>query len=343
MEVDCWSGDWGLPSVHPECLKILAFAKFSGAPLLQRSTNNPFWTPRGDLPVFRHNGPLLTDFQAVSKYLRSCNYSADYNLSPKQIAEANAFTQLIEEKLDPAWKYILWIDTKNHVEFTRVWYGKHLPFPLGLYYPNKYEKEAVKLIESLFAQYGEYDEIGNDTVVETAVYQRAQECLTLLSNRLGDNQYMFGRSPCSVDAVLYAYLAPLLKAPLPNNSLQNYLKNCKNLVQFVVRISNNYFPRVVKAFEEEQARQEKTTTAGNSSTNNSSSSKRNTEEEDEEWPHQGRNKLIGAAVAVTAMAGYAYASGLVDVVRNIEIRIGEETEEEEGEYDAEQDEGEEED
>ncbi len=63
--MDCWSGDWGLPSVHPECLKILAFAKFSGAPVVQRSSNNPFWTPRGDLPVFRHNGRVLTDFQAV--------------------------------------------------------------------------------------------------------------------------------------------------------------------------------------------------------------------------------------------------------------------------------------
>jgi metaxin len=65
MEVDCWAGDWGLPSVHPECLKILAFAKFSGAPVVQRSSNNPFWTPRGDLPVFRHNGRQLTDFQTV--------------------------------------------------------------------------------------------------------------------------------------------------------------------------------------------------------------------------------------------------------------------------------------
>ncbi len=65
IKVDCWSGDWGLPAVHPECLKILAFAKFSGAPVVQRSSNNPFWTPRGDLPVFRHNGRVLTDFQAV--------------------------------------------------------------------------------------------------------------------------------------------------------------------------------------------------------------------------------------------------------------------------------------
>ena len=35
MELDAWSGDWGLPSIDSECLKILAFAKFSGAPLTQ--------------------------------------------------------------------------------------------------------------------------------------------------------------------------------------------------------------------------------------------------------------------------------------------------------------------
>ena len=35
MELEAWSGDWGLPSIDSECLKILAFAKFSGAPLTQ--------------------------------------------------------------------------------------------------------------------------------------------------------------------------------------------------------------------------------------------------------------------------------------------------------------------
>ena len=34
---------------------------------------------------------------------------------------------------------------------------------------------------------------GNDTIVETSVYKAAQECLTLLSNRLADNHFMFGR------------------------------------------------------------------------------------------------------------------------------------------------------
>ena len=67
MELDTWSPDWGLPSVDPECIKILAFAKFSGAPISQKSTNNPFWTPKGDLPVLRHDGLVLTDFNSTAR------------------------------------------------------------------------------------------------------------------------------------------------------------------------------------------------------------------------------------------------------------------------------------
>lgn len=333
MEVECWSEDWGIPSVDPETLKILAFAKFSGAPLLQKSSDNPFWSPTGNLPVFRHADAVLTDFQAVARHLKSCNYSADYNLTGKQLSEAGAFINLMEEKLGPALKYIMWIDTKNHIELTRPWFGAHLPFPLGLYYPNKYEKESVRLIESLYAQHSEYGEIGNDTIVETSVYKEAQECLTLLSNRLGENHYMFGRSASSVDAVMYGFLAPLLKAPFPNNSLQNYLNNCTNLVKFVARISQNYFPSVVKRFEEgekSKKQQKKQQQQQEQQQKNNNNSNQNTEES-EEWPNQTRNKLVAGAVATTAMLGYAYTSGLIDIVRSIEIQLVDEEYEDEEE------------
>lgn len=325
MDLECWSGDWGIPSVDPECLKILAFAKFSGAPLNLKATNNPFWTPRGDLPVLRHAGTVLTDFPSVARHLRNCNYSADYNLTQKQLAESGAFIQMMDQKLGPAIKYLKWIDAKNQVEVTRPWFGSHLPFPLGLYYPNKFEQSAVQLIESLYGEEGTgHVEIGADSIVETSVYRGAEECLTSLSNRLGEQHYMFGRSPSSVDAVMYAYLAPLLKTPFPNCALQNYLKNCSNLVKFTVRISQNYFPKVVKAWEE----------SSKESVNNKGDSSNETTgvQEDESWPNQGRNKVLAGCVATTAMLGYAYTSGLVDVVRNVEIRWGDEEEEEE-EYD----------
>ena len=327
MDLECWSEDWGIPSVDPECLKILAFSKFSGAPVSQKSTNNPFWTPQGNLPVFRHGGVVLTDFVAVSKHLLSCNYSADYNLSAKQVSEAAAFIHLMDEKLQPAMKYIMWVDAKNHIEMTRPWFGRHLPFPLGLYYPNKFEQEAVKLIESLYGQHSDNEQIGADTLVETTVYRDAQECLTILSNRLGESPYIFGRSPSSVDAVMYGYLAPLLKAPFPTNTLQNYLSSCTNLVKFVVRVSQNYFPRVVQSYEE-KSREEQ-----NKARSKPSSEKAEEQEEEQEegWPHQTRNKIIAGAVAGTAMMGYAWSSGLLDQVRNIEIRLSDDYEEEEEE------------
>ena len=329
MEVECWSEDWGIPTVDPECLKILAFSKFSGAPVTPRPTNNPFWTPKGDLPVFRHNDVVLTDFSSVAGHLRSCNYSADYNLSNKQVAEANAFIQLMDEKLFPAMKYLMWVDGKNQVEVTRPWYGKHLPFPLGLYYPNKFEQQSVQLIESLYSQYSEQE---GEAVVETAVHRAAQECLTILSNRLGETQFMFGRSPSSLDAVMYGYLGPLLKAPLTSNSLQTHLKNCPNLVKFVVRISQNYFPKVVKAWEEKSRREEVNNERESRSGGGEGGMGEGEEGEVVRWKNEGRNKLLAGCVASTAMLGYAYSSGLVDVMKNIEIRWGEEEEEEEEYY-----------
>jgi len=333
MELECWSEDWGIPSIEPECLKILAFAKFSGAPVIQKSTNNPFWTPRGDLPVFRHNGNVLSDFVSVSRHLKACNYSADYNLSAKQVAEANAFIQMMDEKLHPALKYLMWVDTKNQIELTRPWYGKHLPFPLGLYYPNKFEHESVKLIESLYGQFSDNYEIGNDTTVETTVYKHAEECLTSLSNRLGEAPFMFGRSPSGLDAVMYGYLAPLLKAPFPSNSLQNYLKGCTNLSKFVVRVSQNYFPKIVKAYEEKVHDNDKSNEANASSDTKNTSS---TDPEEESWPNERKNKIIAGCVATTAMLGYAYGSGLVDIVRNIELRVVDDDEDYEDEYEDEE-------
>lgn len=322
MELDTWSPDWGLPSVDPECIKILAFAKFSGAPIAQKSTNNPFWTPKGDLPVLRHDGLVLTDFNSTARHLRDCNYSADYNLSSKQLAEASAFIQLMDEKLSPALKFLMWMDAKNHLEVTRPWFGAHLPFPLGLYYPNKFEGEAVSLLESLYPQ---CSEVGGEGVVETAVYRAAEECLTILSQRLGESQYMFGKSPSSLDAVMYGLLGPLLKAPLPSNTLQNYLKNCDNLVRFVVRVSQNYFPRVVKAWEESKESKARPPPKSEGEQGKTGG------EQGEEWPNKRRNQILAGCLASGAMLGYAYRSGLAEEFSNIHIRIGEEEEYEEEE------------
>nr|XP_006816753.1 PREDICTED: metaxin-1-like [Saccoglossus kowalevskii] len=52
MEMDCWKGDWGLPSVDTRCLTVMAYAKFAGAPIKIKQTNNPWWSKTGELPLY---------------------------------------------------------------------------------------------------------------------------------------------------------------------------------------------------------------------------------------------------------------------------------------------------
>ena len=136
MEAWVWPSDWGLASIDSHCLQIIAYAKFSGAPIIIHESGNPFWTPKSNLPVFKHNNELqLSSFSAIVEHLKTMNYSADYNLSPIQRAEVAAFTHLMEEKLYPALLYVFWLDSNNCSKLTRPWFAKNMPIPLGLYYP----------------------------------------------------------------------------------------------------------------------------------------------------------------------------------------------------------------
>ena len=147
------------------------------------------------------------------------------------------------------------------------------------------------------------------SMIETAVYKNAQECLSMMSERLGDQPYLFGKAPSSVDALLYGYLAPLLKAPFPNPKLKNHLQACPNLVKFVSRITMTYFSKTAMEYEKSQkAKQEE-------STNNE------TKTDDDEETINKTKLAIAGTVAASAMTAYAFHSGFIDIVRSIEIQI----------------------
>ena len=86
--------------------------------------------------------------------------------------------------------------------------------------------------------------------IESAVFKNAEECLNMVSERLGStNTYLFGMAPSSADAILYGYLAPLIKAPFPNPSLQNHVKANDNLWKFVSHINLTYFAKVASDYQ----------------------------------------------------------------------------------------------
>ncbi|XP_076232875.1 metaxin-1 [Calliopsis andreniformis] len=292
FELDIWKGDWGLPSVDLECLQVLTYAKFSDIPLKVNASNNPFRTRNSRLPVLRacHDELILDSAKSIIEYFRGKNYNVDYGLSQKICADVIAYDKLLREKLYPALQFVWWIDKKNVDELVRPWYCKALPFPFNFYYPGKYEQTARTMFETLFP--GE----DNMTVIESKVYAEAQKCLTLLSRRLEDSLYFFGEKPTTLDAIIYSYLAPLLKAPLPNPALQNHLKACTNLVKYVSRISLKYFKNEYNDYEQQRTEEDIQKIRRNSET---------------EFPHKRRNQFLAGLFAGLAMAGYALSNGIV--------------------------------
>ncbi|XP_008545155.3 metaxin-1 isoform X2 [Microplitis demolitor] len=292
-QLDVWKGDWGLPSVGIRCLQILAYAKFSNAPIRINSTCNPFRTPNGHLPVLRSGSNAIDSVHNIIQFLKDRNYSPDNLLSAKERADIVSYEYMLRENFYPALQYVWWLDQKNFNDLIRPWYAKAIPFPFNFYYPSQYEKHARATMETLFMNEDDM------TVIENKVYSEAQKCITLLSTRLGDSDYFFGTSPTSLDALVYSYLAPLLKAPLPNPALQNHLKACTNLTKFVSRISQRYFEYDYLEYEKIQARENE---------------KKHKVEVDNEFPNNKRDKILAGVFVTFAMISYAFITGIVEVL-----------------------------
>jgi sRNA-binding protein len=64
-----------------------------------------------------------------------------------------------------------------------------------------------------------------------------------LSTRLGDrNKFFYGDKPSVLDAVVFGQLAVVLFVPLPDGQLRAMVASHGNLVNFIRRIKEEYFP-----------------------------------------------------------------------------------------------------
>ncbi|GAB1609050.1 metaxin-1-like [Argonauta hians] len=289
IELDVWHGAWGLPTVEPKCLAVLTYCKFSDVPVSLQKTGNPYRSPSGEFPLLRHGTEIQSSTENIISYLREKHWGCDYKLSNSQGADTIAFCSLLEEKLLPAVLHLWWIDAKTYIDLTRPGFAKAAPFPLNFFLPNKMRRKAKTRI------YSKYTENVTDMEYNMKIYNEAKLCLNLLEKKLGTNQYFFGTSPSLFDAIVFGYLAPLMKAPLSSNHLRNHLLACTKLVDFCKRILFHYFPQN----HQEASDTSSSPPAGSGLT--------------EDNPNKMRNMVLAGIFAVTAMLGYAFAIGLIQL------------------------------
>ncbi|XP_023199932.1 metaxin-3 isoform X2 [Xiphophorus maculatus] len=237
MELRCWGGDWGLPSVHTDSLVVLAYAKFSGAKLSVSPVDWTWKTLTASVPELVCGDTVVQEPTQILNFLRKQRFNADYELTARQGADTLAYIALLEEKLRPALLHTFWVDAENYSNLTRPWFASRSPFPLNFFIPSRLANVALARIlvtrgEGLLHRISE---------VEGKIYSDAKECLNLLSYRLGTADYFFDNSPTSLDAFAFGFLAPLHKADLPSSPLQSHLRQLDNLTRFCDNVLAAHF------------------------------------------------------------------------------------------------------
>ncbi|EDO27861.1 predicted protein, partial [Nematostella vectensis] len=243
----------------------------------------------GEFPVMKSGEEMLTSPYKIMDHLRQKNFNADYQLTAKQGADTLAFIALIEDKLLPAMHYTLWVDSKNYVEFTRPMYARKLPLPLNFFVPGRIaNQKKLRIGHKLDPE----EEEANGEL------ENMVSAIHLISTLLSFH------SPTTLDAVVFAHLALIWRAPsLPNNKLANYLKGYDNLYNFCGRILQRYFPPDPEGMVSAIIFLSSTSQYKPSPTHPSL----------DEDPYQKRKMWLSVGIAVVAMVTYAVLSGLVQI------------------------------
>jgi glutathione S-transferase len=97
LRVFTFPPDWGLPTVGPFALKIVAWLELAGVPYEQVIEGNPRKGPKGKNPWVELNGNRIADSESIIDTLsRRHGINLDQGLTPKQRAMGHAYGADVE-------------------------------------------------------------------------------------------------------------------------------------------------------------------------------------------------------------------------------------------------------
>ncbi|XP_030373726.1 metaxin-1 homolog isoform X2 [Scaptodrosophila lebanonensis] len=203
-----------------------------------QTNTNPLRSGAGKLPYLQIGNEKFVGYRQIKRVLDVEGYPIDAHLNTKQKFLSASYANWVFTNLHAYYHYFVFGEANNYDTTTRGLYAKRTPFPFNFYYPSTYQREACDVLQVL----GGFDI--NDKVENHEadfLTSNAKKCVNLLSRKLGRKVWFFGDSYSEFDAIVYSYLALIFKITLPNNPLQNHIKGCQNLVNFINRITKDIF------------------------------------------------------------------------------------------------------
>ena len=188
---------------------------------------NPGKLPKAKLPVLVDGNDLIPDSAIIQKFIENKhNINLNSNYSDSDLAQGFAFIKMMEEYL--YWFIVCerWVDDDNWPR-TREHFFSNVPKLLRTPVGNMVRKGVIK------QTYGHG--MGRHTASERR--QLGKECLSAISNFIGQKKFFLGDHISSYDASAYAFLSNTVYCDL-SPSFQKDALSYSNLQEYCERIQN---------------------------------------------------------------------------------------------------------
>lgn len=216
---------WGLSSASPFCIKLETYLKLAEIPYKSILLYDPRKAPKGKLPYIIDNNKKIADSSIIIEYLKKTyGDKLDTHLTSEQKAIAVSVQRLCEEHLFWIIMHERWVSESGWKVINPVFFGK-LSAPVRWFLPNLIRKNIKK------ASY--IHGIGRFTDDER--FYLGKQDIDAIVTLLGSNNYFFGDTPTSIDAILYGFITPLIHTPI-EFPLRDYLKKIPALMEYDKRI-----------------------------------------------------------------------------------------------------------
>jgi glutathione S-transferase len=221
---------WGLPDPSPYVTKTETLFKMADIPYEKIMANLDSVSKHKAPYIENETGEIIQDSTFIRKYLESQGADFNGNYSAKDLAAGYAMERLCENHLNWILTYYRWLDEDNFNKGPRV------------FFMNAPEEMREKIIESVRAEVkSNHHGHGISRHSPEEVFELAKLDLEVISDFLGDNNFLLGDEPCGYDASVHATLMGL-GTPHFDSQAGEYLRNHKKLSAYIKRMSEFYYP-----------------------------------------------------------------------------------------------------
>jgi glutathione S-transferase len=213
-----WPDLFGVADNNPFGLKVYAFMRLAGLEFEHRHVLDPSAAPRGQLPYLRDDDAIIGDSDVIITHLTK---RFDVRIDSAHSAGQANLDFLVRRTLDDLYwpmSYSRWRDEHYWPDFFAAMRAQHPEITAS-------ELEAARAYN---AQRYHFQGIGR--YAPDDVYARGIADLRVVADLIGEQGFVFGPQPSTVDAAIYGCVANIFFYDI-DTPLKRYVKSRPHLVR----------------------------------------------------------------------------------------------------------------